>query len=940
MPDTDTLSTSQDQTTSPYQGVSNPPSGPITTQDDSTPTPTPTGAGPSPSAAQPQPQQAPQNAVQSPAQPAQGVSASPQGPSSPGKPQQPNPATQPPAPQPPPKPTLAENIRSVAETLAGGPATSYRINANTGTMEKVSQPLTPGHIGMAIALEAISGSLSGLAQRGPGANARGAQEAFAQAEQKKQQQIQMQKQQATEDYARQTQITETNMRMRNSALQLGKQDYDQNQAYVNEYGDVAARIQKDHPEQVLAVASYADFPKYDATLNNAIPYKVVPRLDNGKQAVGPNGEPLWDINYLIVKPNFMTSNAMTDANKAIAKEMGLSWADNPNVHDAAMNYTIAANLNSKIANYKLGKQAIMDAQDTLNSADVSNDPKQLTDIPIKYQAVSDAINNAVPNAAQTYGVDPILLMRLAKGVVTQESGGNPNVPDSKPTQYSKGGAIGPMQLTPDTAKTLNVDPRDTAQNVTGGVNYLAQLLSQFKDPKLALAAYNAGPNSIVNGKPSSNPDNQKYVASISSMLGLTDAGSQTNQTKQFGGEDWAKLNSDNPTLKDAIDKFQAAYAASNGSMYAALNHLVANGQSDAANLITSTFLQGDMANAQKVDLTKQRAIDLAKQKQADAERRNLKLEEATDTKNLNKESIDAMNAAIAEPPNWDPSTITGNESRNELKQTLKQAGVAVDEQGSNGKAGVPFDTLYAIGHYDLNPKTTAPPKVYNNGKQYEMDSQTMLDYIRKYINPNYNDGDYDGIHGARVALYNPKSPEGVAIQSVGTAMQHMKMLDEAVDKVPGRGDLSLLNHLATMYGLKTGNDAAAVYKAIAPYVADEVSKAAMAGGTPYQQQIEEGRKSLEDGLSNGQTHAVLQAYRGLIGERMTNLDGYATETAKEHLRVPEAATNEMIRKGIQTPWAEHQVPYGKVPAFKTDKYGKEHLVGYADDNKGTNYRSF
>ncbi len=61
---------------------------------------------------------------------------------------------------------------------------------------------------------------------------------------------------------------------------------------------------------------------------------------------------------------------------------------------------------------------------------------------------------------------------------------------------SNAGAIGLGQLMPATARDLGVDPRDLLQNLDGSARYLAMMLETFGDPRLALAAYNAGPDAV------------------------------------------------------------------------------------------------------------------------------------------------------------------------------------------------------------------------------------------------------------------------------------------------------------------------------------------------------------------------------------------------------------------------------------------------------------
>jgi soluble lytic murein transglycosylase-like protein len=118
----------------------------------------------------------------------------------------------------------------------------------------------------------------------------------------------------------------------------------------------------------------------------------------------------------------------------------------------------------------------------------------------------DRVLQLLDSAAERYRVDPLLVRELAR---EESNFDNLCVSDK--------GALGVMQLMPETARDLGVsNPFDAEQNINGGTRYLRYLLRRYHgNVKLTLAAYNAGEGAVARyGSVPPYPETRAYVRSI------------------------------------------------------------------------------------------------------------------------------------------------------------------------------------------------------------------------------------------------------------------------------------------------------------------------------------------------------------------------------------------------------------------------------------------
>ncbi|MBI5376690.1 MAG: lytic transglycosylase domain-containing protein [Candidatus Schekmanbacteria bacterium] len=140
------------------------------------------------------------------------------------------------------------------------------------------------------------------------------------------------------------------------------------------------------------------------------------------------------------------------------------------------------------------------------------------------KVLSNAYSSVIDEVAQKYNHDP----KLIKSIIKHESNFDPEAVSNK-------GAVGLMQLMPDTASRFGVtDTFDPKQNIEGGAAYLDYLMKHFEgDLPLVIAAYNAGEGAVqkYSGIPPYN-ETQEFVGRVlGTYTGSGDISASGSKTK-------------------------------------------------------------------------------------------------------------------------------------------------------------------------------------------------------------------------------------------------------------------------------------------------------------------------------------------------------------------------------------------------------------------------
>jgi hypothetical protein len=292
-------------------------------------------------------------------------------------------------------------LHSVARALAGNPTRT--IIDPDGSRREVPVPLTGKQIGLAIAIEALTGSLAGLqAGRGKGVGAAGmagletVRQQTLQAHQRQEQNAQTQFEDKGKALAQQASAYAANLRTRALAQEVGMRDEQSHKDWIASHASTVAYLRDAASAAIIkdnAPESEVTSPEFTRqALQNgwtAIPVGYVPRYDAEGNHFSKDGVPLHDNLYMVVDNRKITVPADIVQKAQDWKLPGFAGLkDSPtNLSDFELRIGTILDTSNKIASLELEQKDLNDYYSYLNSKGVKGANGQPLVAPDLKQAV-------------------------------------------------------------------------------------------------------------------------------------------------------------------------------------------------------------------------------------------------------------------------------------------------------------------------------------------------------------------------------------------------------------------------------------------------------------------------------------------------------------------------------------------------------------------------
>lgn len=272
-------------------------------------------------------------------------------------------------------------LRNVAEALAGGPRYTTAIDPTTGATTRTRVPLSRADIGLAIAMEAISGSLSGLSVTGPAATARAAAAGFQQTQAQLQQAQQQQDQQAQQDFQNQSQqlarrasIYEANSRAilnTSEAEQRGADAIDKLADINRQSGvlDISPEL-LDNGGQPMTQQELSDAMK----AGKLSPTDQLGPVAGRVEVTNPNGSKRWEATHLVIlDPNTKVHLSQEDWDRYSAAHVP-GFPAGVNIGQGRdIPLRMKQNANEQLAAHYLANQRLDDLRNVLDGTPLAKD---------------------------------------------------------------------------------------------------------------------------------------------------------------------------------------------------------------------------------------------------------------------------------------------------------------------------------------------------------------------------------------------------------------------------------------------------------------------------------------------------------------------------------------------------------------------------------------
>lgn len=730
-----------------------------------------------------------------------------------------------PNPQPPnPVAKHASWINDTLTTLSGGPRfkTSYNPDTNAVTREKV--PFSGREVGMAIALHALSGALAGAGEKGTNAVGKAGAAGLQQGQQiaaQQRQKDQDEQKAADEQYRQHAATIETNMKMAQNAATLGSMDYTMHGKYIDNYKPLYDTMSQIPGAIIAEGVTEGDLAnKYHIAKDAAIPTGIVERLDaNGQPVLGRNGQQQYDNTYAVIDPTA----------KIELPDETLKFLQDHNVPGYPKDLKLPEGMKQKAQLYLNGMakaQAIQTAEQVLNTHQEAAQTPPAKD-----------------GSTSLWGMFPSN-EELATAIAQHEG--------SKPTDRNvRNNNPGNLKTT----GTAGVDKDGFAKYNTTEEGFNA-LLSDISAKQKRMP--DATPEQWAHiYSPDADPGNgpgteQAYADALRKAAGIKPPTAEAIAA-QKPPIDLKKEIAQNPSLVHSLEQY-AKYAGMPPDK--AIEAMSKDKEASPTDVGNMTRLLGGP------DAIHQIAIARAANDKLVAERADPAKQAQIEHTNLENQKLESDAAAqkrqeamMVEPANFKIPDGGFKMDATDLKGNLKGQSVPIPDN---------FDALYAIAHNKADLKTL-PQKSYRGTNT--MDAQHGLDYIHKYINPDYIESDYPAAAKLNQEMASTRpGTAGGSLLFAGTASNHLGMLEQAGEAL-NNGNVQALNALANAFHVQIGDSPAVTFKAIADNVNAEVGKV-LAGGSPHQTELDELRQNLNRKQSPEQIHSVIDSYIGLMDGRI------------------------------------------------------------------------